>query len=438
MRNKSIRNKLLVITAAFAAATLPGGAAVATATPSPQPAASHNSLPGQLAGLLPSDKIVLRSADKVDLDKDTVTLPLRKGNANGKTVWYIITEASDVGIAHDLNVNYAPKLINMPIGCTACVQDVTLKTPSVEENRFGPAEINFNGGVDFSPARVLNPGPGVFPPATAEPGAVGETGYSPFIRVNGSPVVYNAPIVAVGDGPFDVIHHTNTADRVLGVHPAAPSGPGQYHQASVDLLLVHGFDAGQPILYISTESNDKVTATLERATYVPTLSQSPFNGGDDDLGSARERIFPFINGQVGANNSQAQGLIHLIKDGHATEDAYAGNVGLIQALRNGGDALNVQGDFPTLTDPRHSEAYSPLWEAQFGQWTDKAIKLGLDKRQIDENQIFNLAATHPDLITGPNGGPFGGQGVVINCPVIGFTLNAPADSLAAPVDGSQH
>ena len=31
------------------------------------------------------------------------------------------------------------------------------------------------------------------------------------------------------------------------------------------------------------------------------------------------------------------------------------------------------GDFPTLTDPRHVQAYSPLWDAPLGQWTQKAI-----------------------------------------------------------------
>lgn len=51
-------------------------------------------------------------------------------------------------------------------------------------------------------------------------------GYSPFIRIAGSDVVYSAPIVATGDGPFDVVHHTNTGDRVLGVHIAPPSPPG--------------------------------------------------------------------------------------------------------------------------------------------------------------------------------------------------------------------
>jgi len=33
----------------------------------------------------------------------------------------------------------------------------------------------------------------------------------------------------------------------------------------------------------------------------------------------------------------------------------------------------VFGDFPTLTDPRHADAYSPPWDAQLGLWTPKAV-----------------------------------------------------------------
>jgi hypothetical protein len=58
---------------------------------------------------------------------------------------------------------------------------------------------------------------------------------------------------------------------------------------------------------------------------------------------------------------------------------------MIDALRNGGDLLNVFGDFPTLADPRHADAYSPLWDAQLGLWTSKAVSAGLNTRQIDEN-----------------------------------------------------
>ena len=90
------------------------------------------------------------------------------------------------------------------------------------------------------------------------------------------------------------------------------------------MLFVKGFDAGQPIVYISTDAGQPLTAVLERSTYVPALDKAAYNGGDDFLGSARERLFGFINGQTGADNRQAQGFVHLVKDGHASEDASAG------------------------------------------------------------------------------------------------------------------
>src|SRR5713226_835184 len=393
---------------------------------------------GQLSGLLPRNNLVLESALQVDLTQDTVRLPLYKGTANGQTVWFILTEASDAGLAKNSGLNYAPKLANIAISCAACVQTVTLDSPSADANKFGPAVVHFLGEPDFSLTRTFVPGPNGFPPASFSPGAVAGPGYSPFIRIDASAIVYNAPIVATGDGPFDVTTHTNTGDRVLGIHIAPASPPGQFLESWVDMLLVKGFDAGQHILYLSTEvGGDQGAAVLERSTYVPALANAPYNGGDDFLGSSRERLFAFINGQTGADNKQSQGFRHLILDGHAAEDASADNTALINALRNGGDLLNVFGDFPTFTDPRHAQAYSPLWEAQIGQWTDKAVQQGLNTRQIDENVVFNLADTRPDLLTGPGGGAYGAQGVVINCAVIGFTNKPPTANLVDPAPNSQ-
>jgi len=397
---------------------------------------------GPLTGLLPRDHLTEESAIQVDLSKETVRLPLYKGRANGETVWFVLLDASDQGIAHDLGVNYAPKLSNLAIGDPEAVQTVTLDSPTPDQNKFGQAVVNFQGAPDFSPTRIAEPGPNGFPLANFQPGAVAGPGYSPFIRIAGSPTVYSAPIVATGDGPFDVVHHTNTGDRVLGIHIAGPSAPGQYAESWVDLLFVKGFDAGQPIIYISTDAGQPLTSVLERSTYVPALDKVAYNGGDDFLGSARERLFGFVNGQTGANNKESQGFVHLVKDGHASEDASASNTALINALRNGGDLLNVFGDFPTLKDPRHAQAYSPLWDAQLGLWTDKAVQQGLNKRQIDEVQVFNLAATRPDLLTGVNPAtgqpaPYGASGVTINCAVIGFTDNAPTANLADPVPNSQ-
>jgi len=397
---------------------------------------------GPLTGLLPRDHLTEESAIQVDLSKETVRLPLYKGRANGETVWFVLLDASDQGIAHDLGVNYAPKLSNLAIGDPEAVQTVTLDSPTPDQNKFGQAVVNFQGAPDFSPTRIAEPGPNGFPLANFQPGAVAGPGYSPFIRIAGSPTVYSAPIVATGDGPFDVVHHTNTGDRVLGIHIAGPSAPGQYAESWVDLLFVKGFDAGQPIIYISTDAGQPLTSVLERSTYVPALDKVAYNGGDDFLGSARERLFGFVNGQTGANNKESQGFVHLVKDGHASEDASASNTALINALRNGGDLLNVFGDFPTLKDPRHAQAYSPLWDAQLGLWTDKAVQQGLNKRQIDEVQVFNLAATRPDLLTGVNPAtgqpaPYGASGVTINCAVIGFTDKAPTANLADPVPNSQ-
>jgi hypothetical protein len=357
---------------------------------------------GQLSGLLPRENLTEESALQVDLTHESVRLPLYPGMANGHKVWYLLLDASDAGLAHDLGVNYAPKLANLAIGCAGCVQTVHLESPTPAQNRFGPAVVDFAGAPDFSPTRI-----------------------------------------AVDDGhPFDVVHHTNTSDRALGIHIAGPSPAGQFNESWADMLFVKGFDAGQPIVYLSTDAGQPLTAVLERSTFVPALDQAAYNGGDDFLGSARERLFGFINGQTGADNRQAQGFQHLALDGHVGEDASAGNTALINALRNGGDLLNVFGDFPTLADPRHAQAYSPLWDAQLGLWTPKAVQQGLNTRQIDEVQVFNLAATRPDLLTGvdPATGqpaPYGAAGVDINCAVIGFTAKAPTANLATPAPNSQ-
>src|SRR6266513_2998467 len=398
---------------------------------------------GQLSGLLPGDHLTEESAIQVDLSNETVRMPLYKGEAYGKTAWFILLDASDVGLAHDLGVNYAPKLANIGISCPTCVQTVTLDSPTPAQNPFGQALVHFQGAPDFSPTRIAVPGPNGFPLAKFQPGAVAGPGYSPFIQIAGSPVIYNAPIVATGAVPFEVLHHTNTVDRVLGIHIAPSTSPsGQFLESYVDLLFVKGFDAGQPIIYLSTDAGQPLTAVLERSTYVPALNNASFNGGDDFLGSARERLFGFINGQTGAGNPNGQGFVHLVKDGFASADASAANTAMIDALRHGGDLLNVFGDFPTLTDPRHADAYSPLWDAQLGLWTPKAVAEGLNTRQIDENVVFNLADTRPDLLTGVNPAtgqpaPYGSAGVDIDCAVFGFIHHPPTANLAPPAPHSQ-
>ena len=152
-------------------------------------------------------------------------LPLYKGDARtARPSGTSCSTPPTQGIAHDLGVNYAPKLGNLAIGDPEAVQTVTLESPTPDQNKFGQAVVDFQGAPDFSPTRIAEPGPTGFPLANFQPGAVAGPGYSPFIRIAGSQTVYSAPIVATGDGPFDVVHHTNTGDRVLGVHIAGAVG----------------------------------------------------------------------------------------------------------------------------------------------------------------------------------------------------------------------
>jgi len=170
--------------------------AFAVGAASPSTGTSSSVVPGQTTGLLPKNKNILESTIEVNLTHHSATLPLHKGRFHGERVWYDITEASDEGAARDLNVNFAPKLANVGIGCPVCVQDVSLTTP--RSNKFGEAVAHFQGSPDFSPRRVLKAGPNAFPPAVAKPGGVASRRYSPFIKLRGSETVYNAPIVATG------------------------------------------------------------------------------------------------------------------------------------------------------------------------------------------------------------------------------------------------
>ena len=206
---------------------------------------------GQLSGLLPRDHLTTESALQVNLSNETVRLPLYPGKApDGTKVWYVLLDASDSGLAHDLGVNYAPKLSNLAqrLRRLRAERQAREPLPDRQQVRAGRRRLRRRPGLQPEPRRRA--GPNGFPLKSFQPGAVAGPGYSPFIRIEGSPVVYNAPIVATGDGPFDVDHHSNTGDRVLDVHIGDRSPQGQFNESWADLLLVKGFDAGQPILYL--------------------------------------------------------------------------------------------------------------------------------------------------------------------------------------------
>ena len=380
---------------------------------------------------LDRDKQTIKSAKRVDLTRNFATLPLHKGTARGQTVWYVITDTSDARIARQLGINHSPKLRNVRRGCPHCAQ--TVKSTS---RILGSTPADFEGAPDFSPNRSLLPGRTPFPARSFTDGARAGRGYSPYVRIGGTDVTYNAPIVATGDGPFDVTTHENTHDRTLGIDT---------RKMTTDHLFIRGFSNGQPILYLSFDSSDAFTAALERSTFVPALADLAFANGGGHARSARASIFTFVNAKRGLERSapaagasdgpgRAQGLTHAMADGLTNRDAAVANPEVLEGFRKGADVSNIFDVFPVGSRARDRREYSPAWDLQVGVYSPTAVARGMNGLKQDANVVRRLAAR--GLITSPGGVPLGSSGVVINCPALAF-LHSPPRSPRTPVAGVQ-
>ncbi len=328
----------------------------------------------------------LLKAGAVDLDAGTITLPLYKGrNVSGEIVWYVVTDTTDKFNADALGINHSPKLAYTDVG--NAVRNATLEN----DKEHGLMLVFEAGAVDFSPVHAVTPGdaPNFFPPKNVQPGSVGDAHYSPLVKVvNAGSHVYNAPVVAFdvdaktlnqfcdGDADHSVVH-----DKVVSICP---------EEGVVVLSLTPGFSFSRPVLYISTDANDPLPATLEHATFAPALGGIP-TGGDDSLFSAVERIFVAVNGPTGKGNPQRQGLN--------------------SALSDGGSPLNTLGGIPTIATD-----YSPLWDLNPFVWTQEAIDKGYRSRLTEEFDILGKVAK--GWATGLNGGEFGSIGAIVNCPIV--------------------
>ena len=376
---------LLLSTSAFAQEMQ--GAAVESDSVAPAPPSIGADVPLTYFGPAPSTvqrELVgpyqLLKSGMIDLNAGTITLPLYQGQmTDGRKVWYILTDTDDKGNADALGLNYAAKLTYAAVGKGA-------RTATLEKN----ATLTFDSGtVDFKPERSLVPGdePNPFPPKNATPGSVGDEDYSPLVRIeNAGGHIYNAPMIAFDvdaseisfpDGNPD---YSKVEDKVVSIDPEG---------MTVTLKLTQGFSFAKPVLYLSTDASDPLAATLEGATFAPAMKDIPV-GGDDSAFSAIERIFVFINGPMGKDNPQRQGLNSAIVDGESP--------------------LNVLGGIPTVATD-----YSPLWDMNLGMWTTDAIDNGYRSRMIEEFQILGMA--EKGWITGPAGGAFGSVGIVVNCPI---------------------
>ena len=414
---------LAIVVATSAILTAPAGIASAQG----QGGVSQNAPVGLT---LDRSNQTIRSARRVDLTRDFATLPLHRGTARGETVWFVITDTSDARIARQLGINHSPKLRNVRRGCPHCAQVVRSSS-----RILGMAPAHFEGAPDFSPNRSLVPGRTPFPPRSFSDGARARTGYSPYVTVSGSrSVVYNAPIVATGDGPFDVTTHTNTHDRTLGIDT---------RRMTTDHLFIRGFSNGHPILYLSFDSSDAFTAALERSTFVPALADLAFANGGGHARSARASIFTFVNAKRGLERSappagasdgpgRAQGLTHALADGLTNRDAAVANPEVLEGFRLGADVSNIFDVFPTNRRARDRREYSPAWDLQVGVYSAAAVARGLNGLKQDANVVRRMAAR--GLVTSPGGVPLGSSNIVINCPALAF-LDARPRGPRIPVAG---
>jgi hypothetical protein len=348
------------------------GATVGLSYFGPSPSTINRSLVGP---------VQLLNTGPIDTTSGTITIPLYLGHMkDGRNVWYMLSDVDDPDVAAELGLNFSAKMTFMPNAA---------RTANLDQN----GDLIFDQGtVDFSPLRSITPGPAgsEFPPSAFQPGAVGDSNYSPFVQVvNAGGVIYNAPIVAFNVNASDIsfpngnVDYSKVHDQVLAIDPV---------KMTVTLNLINGFSFGRPVWYISMDTSIPLGAAIEHNTFAPLMAKLHL-GADDSFGSPIERIFIATNGPENGqcNNPQRQGLSADLADGFRPN--------------------NVLGGIPTI-----ALDYSPAWDAQLFAWTQAAIDAGYRGQVREEFQI--LTFVQDGLLTGPGGAKFGSSGFSINCPIV--------------------
>jgi hypothetical protein len=246
-----------------------------------------------------------------ELSGDLVRLPLHRGTSGDRTVWFVVADASDGEAADRYGVPKVAKLAN------------ARGTAAVQRGTAAADGIRFAAKVDFGPRRAVVAGPGGFPPALAQPGAVGEPGYTPLVELSDGTVL-NAPQVANDTGVADKVVAIDTDERWVVVRET------------------NGFARGDAVRYASFDASDPAVAALEASTYAPALGAAPA-ADDDSTASARASLAAIVNGATGAADPQRQGLS--------------------SALLDGLDPLNV------LRWTPNQGRYSPLWDVHPAVWS---------------------------------------------------------------------
>ena len=323
------------------------------------------------------------SALKIDVEHETVTLPLHKGRTtDGRVTWYVVSESSDQADATRRGVNYSNKLLNA-VG-TAAVQKGRLRDDS-------DGELVFEGTVNFGLTHVLVPGPNGFPPLQFAPGAEGDAKYSPLVQILPEPDekrAKSAPGTALVLNAPQVANETGRSGSVVDI---------DYNRKTVTLNMLAGWVDGQFTLYLHTDASSDLVAALESSTYAPNLNAAP-GIANDEPPSSRAAIIPVVNGIRGDANPMRQGL----------ESSLLGE----------GDPFNVAQEQPS--DPVH---YTPIWDVSPVKWTDAAIAAGL-RVQLHSQDAVRTQALAGNIVSALPGtadlglGGINSSGSISNCPII--------------------
>jgi hypothetical protein len=304
---------------------------------------------------------LLLASAKENADFTEVTLPIFEGRRNGETVWYVVTESSNQQDAERRGVNFAPKLAN------------ARGTFAVEKVGVTDGLVQFLGSVDFSPERIVKPGPTGFPPAEAQPGAIGEPLYTPLIELPDGTVL-NAP---------HIMNKTGRHDRLIRIDVS---------KRTATFRITRGYYEGRTVYYTTFNASDPGVAAIEAGNYTPNLKATP-NKGSNDPNSALTGLAPIVNGPTGRQNPQRQGLS--------------------SALMGEGDPFNIVEEIPAGPD---ALLYSPMWDVHASVWSAKATPVSTGTALKNFTTVAQLAVK--GQITGPDGKPWGSIGVVVNCPII--------------------
>jgi hypothetical protein len=327
--------------------------------------------------------VLLMKSAMVDLEHGTATLPLRHGKMKtGEDVWFILTDASDESIAALHGINYSPKM---------AYSDTRTASRHAVIERDGKWTFD-KGHVDFRPQLAIEPGPRdkPFPPKVTHPGSIGDADYTPLVHIDNSAksLLFNAPVLSMAtedelngmcDGRLD---KSKIHDKITAICP---------REGTVTLGLTIGESFNKPVLYLSTEANDPLVASLETATYAPALKELPFALEDASPGESAERLIVVVNGPTGIDNPQRQGLYSALTDGRGP--------------------INVLGGIPTI-----NLDYSPMWRLFPAVWTDEAISKGYRFRLTSPREAAEMSER--GFIKSLDGGPFRPIGFVVNCPIV--------------------